>query len=143
MGRPARPIDERLWERVDKTSHPDGCWIWLGSFNTYGYGQMMIGSRLDGSRTLAVTHRLAYQVTKGAIDSKLEIDHLCRNRKCCNPDHLEAVPHSVNVNRAVAGSDYLCINGHPKTYVTKRKRFHCAICGRAAQRRWRDKSKVA
>lgn len=42
----ARDISERLWERVDKPQNPDDCWVWLGSFNTHGYGQMMVGRRL-------------------------------------------------------------------------------------------------
>jgi hypothetical protein len=138
-----RAVDERLWERVDKTSNPNGCWIWLGSFNTHGYGQMMVGSRLDGTRTLATTHRLAYKLTKGDISPQLEIDHLCRNRKCCNPEHLEVVPHSVNVNRAVAGSDDLCINGHAKTYNSKDKRFYCKTCRREANRRFRAKNRIS
>jgi hypothetical protein len=141
--RTARPIEDRLWEKVDKDSDPNGCWIWTASFNTYGYGQLMIGSRTDGSRTLATTHRLAYQLTKGDIDPSLEIDHLCRNRKCCNPDHLEAVPHSVNVNRAVAGSDYLCIHGHEKFYHAKNKRFYCRTCRRDANTRFRLKNRIS
>jgi hypothetical protein len=139
----ARDVSERLWERVDKTSHPNGCWIWIGSFNTHGYGQMMVGSRLDGSRTLKTTHRLAYIFTKGDIPKYLEIDHLCMNRKCCNPDHLEAVPHSVNVNRAVAGSDALCVNGHQKQYHNKDKRFYCRTCRREATRRHREKARIS
>ena len=141
--RTARAIDERLWERVDKDSDPDGCWVWLGSFNTHGYGQMMIGSRVDGSRTLATTHRLAYQLTKGIINPTLELDHLCGNRKCCNPDHLEAVSHSVNINRAVAGSDYLCINGHAKIYNSKDKRFYCKTCRKEASRRFSMKNRIS
>lgn len=139
----ARDISERLWERVDKISHPKGCWIWLGSFNTHGYGQMMVGSRLDGSRTLKTTHRLSYEFTKGDIPKHLEIDHLCMNRKCCNPDHLEAVLHSVNVNRAVAGSDALCVNGHQKKYHSKDKRFYCHTCRAEATRKHRQKNRIA
>ena len=138
-----RAVDERLWERVDKTSSPNGCWIWLGSFNSHGYGQMMIGSRKDGTRTLATTHRLAYLETKGSINSELEIDHLCRNKKCCNPEHLEAVPHSVNINRAVAGSDDLCIKGHTKIYNSNDKRFYCRTCRQEAVKRFRAKNRIS
>ena len=139
----ARSISERLWERVDKNSDVSGCWLWTGSYNSHGYGQMMIGSRLDGSRKLAVTHRLAYQAIKGDIPSHLEIDHLCRNRKCCNPEHLEAVPHSVNVNRAVAGSDDLCIRGHSKHYNAKDKRYYCKTCRVEATRKFRSKDRIS
>jgi hypothetical protein len=137
----ARDISERLWERVDKPQNPDDCWVWLGSFNTHGYGQMMVGSRLDGTRKLATTHRLAYLLTKGEIPTTLEIDHLCKNRKCCNPNHLEAVKHSVNINRAVAGSNDLCINGHEKIYHVTDKRFYCKTCRVEATRKFRAKSR--
>ena len=134
----ARPVEDRLWEKVDRTS--GGCWPWLGSLR-HGYGQMSVGSKTDGSHRIAVTHRLAYEFAIGPIPEGLVIDHLCQNRKCCNPAHLEAVPNSVNINRAVAGSDYLCIHGHEKWYHEADKRFYCRTCCREKSRRYKLKRK--
>lgn len=64
-----------------------GCWTWTGAKNNRGYGSTSAGSK--GKSMLA--HRRAYAVTKGEIPEGYEIDHLCENRPCVNPAHLEAV----------------------------------------------------
>ena len=70
------------------------CWLWQGGVNkTTGYGK---GFRLANEE---LAHRVAYALVKGYIPDGLELDHLCRNRRCVNPDHLEAVTHTVNVRR--------------------------------------------
>jgi len=70
------------------------CWEWLGCRNSDGYGFMHCKGKS------APVHRLAYEFTKGAIPDGLELDHHCRNRGCCNPDHLEVVTHAENMTRA-------------------------------------------
>lgn len=87
---------ERFWPRVEKT---DSCWIWTGA----GYGCSRGYGRFQaclGSQKLVQAHRFAYELIRGRIPDGLQIDHLCRNRFCVNPDHLEAVTARVNVHRS-------------------------------------------
>ena len=76
-----------------------GCWIWDGSTADTGYGNIAI--RVDGKQVTKLAHRLLYEIEKGPIDKQLEIDHLCRNRWCVNPDHLEPVSRRENVIRGI------------------------------------------
>lgn len=70
------------------------CWVWTGALNADEYGRLYI----DGEELLA--HRVIYVRYKGEIPSHLELDHLCMNHPCVNPEHLEAVTHAVNILRA-------------------------------------------
>lgn len=90
-------VVEYFWKRVDKQE--GGCWLWTGTIRPDGYGVIYIASKALRFRTSA--HRYSYQLIKGAIPEGLELDHLCRVRKCCNPDHLEAVTHAENLRRGV------------------------------------------
>lgn len=73
----------------------DGCWEWTAYKKTSGYGQVWAEGRLDYS------HRFVYETLVGPIPDGLAIDHLCQNRGCCNPDHLEAVTTDQNNLRAI------------------------------------------
>jgi len=68
----------------------NGCWLWQGYTDKDGYGRL-------GSQGLA--HRQAYVTWRGQHAPGLELDHLCRVKRCCNPDHLEPVTHKVNMER--------------------------------------------
>lgn len=84
---------ERIIERfVEKT---DTCWIWRGK-KDYGYGRV----GMDGTHHRA--HRLIYESSKGPIADGMVLDHLCRNRSCVNPDHLEQVTVKENVLRGIS-----------------------------------------
>lgn len=105
---------ERYWPRV-AWAGPEECWSWTGWIDGGGYGTMRVGGRTG--RTVSV-HRIAYELSNGPIPEGLEIDHLCRNRACCNPAHLEAVTHAENNRRsdspsAVAARVTHCPKGHP------------------------------
>ena len=116
------PIEERFWRRIMPEPN-SGCWLWLGHLNNEGYGQFVVGSKLDGSRRFYLAHRMAHMLYVGEIPSYLELDHLCRVRSCVNPDHLEAVSRSVNVRRGIsaqrrrerAAAQTHCKRGHEFT----------------------------
>jgi hypothetical protein len=80
--------------RVGFRADPEtGCWVWQGSITQKGYGQLKENGRV------VFAHRAYYIRAKGPIRDGLVLDHLCRNPRCVNPDHLEAVPQAVNVRR--------------------------------------------
>ena len=74
-----------------------GCWGWRGSVGNHGYGR--IRKRDDGRQTELLAHRYSYELFRGRIPDGLCIDHLCRNRLCANPAHLEVVTLAENTRR--------------------------------------------
>lgn len=94
----------RFWQKVNIT---DGCWTWNGGTTVHGYGQMSVNYR----KVLA--HRFAYELLVAPIPAGMEIDHLCRVRRCVNPRHMEPVTHAENMARQVPRSH--CPQGHEMT----------------------------
>jgi len=124
-----RTLAERFFGRI--LPHPvTGCWNWLGG-KTNGYGSFWA----DGEMTNA--HRFSYIVFVGDIPAGHDVDHLCRNRGCCNPEHLEAVTRKVNMARGELrppsgaksknGKKTTCPRGHPYDGANKWSRT-CSIC---------------
>jgi hypothetical protein len=86
-----RCVLQRLWQRTVVT--PEGCFQWTAG-TTNGYGRLQLTPH-----DTPYTHRLAYELIVGPIPDGLDLDHLCRNRRCWRPDHLEAVEHRENLMR--------------------------------------------
>jgi hypothetical protein len=119
-----------------------GCVLWKSSVSKDGYG--MVGIRLNGKRLNDYAHRVSYEIHKGGIPEGLVIDHKCRNRRCVNPDHLEAVTNKINILRgtspaAFAAARNCCIHGHEytfeNTYFYKDGSRACRKCNCEYQRR--------
>ena len=133
----AIPLADRLWTRVVVMG---SCWLWTGAIDRKtGYGRCWY------QRRLRLVHRLVYEVTVGPIPDGLTIDHLCRNRACVNPDHLEPVSMRENVLRGIGytaekARQTHCKRGHPfdlvNTYRMPSGGRDCRICGRERKRRY-------
>lgn len=131
---PPRPLLERIIARIDVAD----CWVWTGALTKAGYGAIGRGRRDEG---IAYTHRAMYELLVGPIKPGLDLDHLCRNRACCNPDHLEPVSRAENVRRGAqvkrAGTALACKHGHaftPENTTTWRGKRKCKACANARYR---------
>ena len=107
-----RSLADRFHEKY--IIQADGCWRWTAAVNGDGYGRIGYGGR--GCSMMA--HRASWQVHGKEVPDDMELDHLCKNRWCVNPDHLEAVPHKVNVLRGASiatrySARTHCDAGHP------------------------------
>lgn len=157
------PIDRELlfWSKVNKSGRAEAphCWDWTGSRMPNGYSV----ANVEGWRTgTFYAHRIAYELTIEPIGPGLELDHLCRNRWCVNPAHLEPVTKRENIRRGRAGCNHRdkthCKRGHgftPETtavFTTKRadgtmgSHRQCVLCRRevsgARQRLRRAEAKL-
>lgn len=127
---------ERVLNRIVISEH--GCWIFQGCRLKSGYGRTSWNGRLW------LTHRVTYSILVGEIPDHLEIDHICKNKPCCNPEHLEPVTRSENLRRGTQWyhvlerecSKTFCPRGHPynatNTYFTTEGHRQCRACKRIA-----------
>ena len=126
------PVEARFRSRYD-VDDVTGCWNWnRGKFSS-GYGALYVW----GNNRPA--HRVGYEMLVGPVALELELDHLCRNRGCVNPFHLEPVTHEENVRRGesrtnVAAVNNVCFRNHVldqwNVYVRRDGRRQCKTCHR-------------
>lgn len=127
---------DRFWLKVDKNIK--NCWEYLGFKDKDGYGVFSINGKVYRP------HRIVYFLTFGKISSKKTLDHLCRNRGCVNPNHLEEVTLKENILRGNAPSSLnskknYCPKGHPYDKIDTLGHRRCSICIRDGVRRHRMK----
>jgi hypothetical protein len=147
-------VDHAQWERIESHIDASGvCWEWTASCNLGGYGQTWWNKRVR------VAHRVVYEVLVGPVPEGMELDHLCRNRRCVNPDHMEPVTRAENCRRgagpATQSARYAaithCPQGHPYNetnthrYIQRGKypTRRCRACAREATARYRAKRRGA
>lgn len=130
---------ESFWLRVGPGE--GGCWLWRQSLSVSGYGSLFLE---DGRRVYA--HRFSYELANGPIPAGLVIDHLCRNKRCVRPEHLEPVTQAVNTLRGMAGyhNRTTCKHGHDITdpsRVYTNPTTGLRDCRECMRRRWRAVNK--
>lgn len=132
-------LEARFRAKVDVRG-PDDCWPWTASVTGEGYGSISLGTRAEGNTH---AHRVAYLLDVGPLPVAHDIHHRCGNRRCCNPAHLEALPHALHPLApdgiaTMRRSKSACPQGHPyddaNTYVDRRGKRYCRLCGRDRMR---------
>ena len=126
----------RLLEKVETT---DNCWLWKGSTDFGGYGQIRVDKKLIQA------HRLSFIFHKGIVPTEKEvIMHLCDNPPCTNPKHLEIGNQSKNMIHAWDVHPYprkeRCRNGHAYNGLNSRGHHVCKICANKSFKKWRIKN---
>lgn len=138
----ATPL-ERFMNKVETT---DGCWTWQAGTTAKGYGVF----KLEGRAREA--YRVAYEFLRGPVPNGFVLDHLCRNRLCVNPDHLEPVTRGENFRRGdnAQRSKTHCPQGHPYDVLNTRHwrpadgvlRRGCKTCHRDRERDRRGTERI-
>lgn len=121
--------EDRFWSNIIVV---ENCWEWAGPWGGSGYGLMSINNVSRGA------HRRAWELLRGPIPEGLTIDHLCRNRGCVNPEHMEIVPFRENVLRGFGPTARnsraeLCVRGHAFAMKKDGTRW-CPTCAKERSR---------
>ena len=124
IGRPRGDSVKAFWSHVDKTSHPGGCWVWTGSCNRGGYGQMKF------NRKQRVVHRVSFELAYGFLPADMFVCHHCDNKRCIRPDHLflgtprDNVMDSVAKGRRCVGERHRTAKLRNHEVIEIRRRYH-------------------
>lgn len=127
------PVALRFFRFVEMTP---GCWQWRGSLSQ-GYGRFIVRTENRGA------HRVSFELHKGLIPEGYDVHHICRNKRCVNPDHLEILTHKEHCQMGEQGEynrvKTHCPKGHEytpeNTYLGKRKNNRtCRECSRTRDR---------
>lgn len=136
---PSPRLIERFMRKVSKDVDT-GCWNWTGFKDRKGYGRFQYAAT-----DARVAHQIGYGLFVGHIADGLQLDHLCRNTSCVNPEHLEPVTAAENMRRR-AGLKTHCPQGHPydeeNTYLPPSGSPVCRICRRRTQRVVKEREKA-
>ena len=134
---------DRFGSHIECGPEIDSCWTWTSAHNGFGYGQISINDKTY------LSHRISYQLYKGSIPDGLELDHLCSNNMCVNPDHLEPVTHTENMRRSAINKKPTthCKQGHE---YTKENTYNspntvsktCIICRKESSKKLRESYKI-
>lgn len=141
QGRHRRPVLARLFEQV--VIRADGCWGWIGHINKYWYARFAIGG-VQGQAS-----RRAFELWRHEIPDGMQVDHLCRNRECVNPSHLEIVSPKENTLRgntlgAMNSAKTECIRGHEFDSTQKQGKHRlCQKCQTEQKRLRRQRRRAS
>lgn len=142
-------LEERFWSKADwDINNTERCWEWMAYVEQgggQGYGKFRLGSRMVRA------HRLAYELEVGEIPEGMVLDHLCRNRRCVNPTHLEPVTKTENILRGEGPTAVNARKTHCEkhgTLLTPRRsanqwRRTCTSCDCEYSERYRKKRNTA
>lgn len=133
-----KSMEDRFWEKVIPTGF---CWEWTAYLDRGGYGTFNRGAEGGMSRA----HRVAYELLVGPIPEGLDLDHLCRNPKCVNPDHLEPVTSAENSRRAfslamITARTNICQRGHSMDDAYVRPDTGARQCAECIRLRWKGQA---
>lgn len=107
------PITAALfWSKVTIPEARVDCWMWTATTNSNGYGRFWLGGRW------LAAHRYAYEAFKGAVPDGLQVRHLCHNRLCCNPAHLDVGTAQENAQDAIQAGRFARGSAHGASKLT-------------------------
>ena len=149
MGARKPPLKERL-PKLYLLKADTGCWIWQKYITKDGYGQIGLDYKIQ------YAHRVVYELLVGPIPEGKHLDHLCRNRACINPEHLEPVTCQENILRGIGptaqkAKQTHCSRGHeftPENTYHHPNRYHgsrrCYVCIKQySKKQWAKRKKLA
>lgn len=140
-----KKFESKFLSKICKT---DSCWEWTSYVDKNGYGRFFINGKHQQA------HRVSYEDKFGKIPEGLVINHLCRNRKCVNPKHLEVVTQKVNIQKGLTGfitglrmrAKTHCPQNHEysekNTYISPNGKRRCRTCIRIQAEQYRQHKKL-